>query len=37
MPGDTKYERRLWKLRMVLIGVAAIAAVVVYIMKHAGA
>jgi creatinine amidohydrolase/Fe(II)-dependent formamide hydrolase-like protein len=30
MPGDTKYERILWKARLVLIGVAVIAAGVYY-------
>jgi hypothetical protein len=34
MPGDTKYDRRLWKARAILAAVALAAAGVVFIVRH---
>ena len=34
MPGDTKYEQKLWKARALLAVVAAIAIGAIYLFKH---
>lgn len=34
MPGDTKYERRLWKARLIVIGVAAAIVAVIFVARH---
>jgi hypothetical protein len=34
MPGDSKHERRLWKIRLALIGVAAVVAGIAYVVRH---
>jgi hypothetical protein len=34
MPGDGKYERQLWKTRVVLTGTAFALAAVFYVVRH---
>ena len=34
MPGDTKYDRRLWKARTLLAVIAVIAVGAIYLFKH---
>jgi hypothetical protein len=34
MPGDGKYDRRLWKIRVVCITSALALAVVIYVVRH---
>jgi hypothetical protein len=34
MPGSGKYERRLWKTRVLLTGTALAVAAVVYVVRH---
>jgi hypothetical protein len=34
MPGDTKYDRRLWKARALLAVIAVIAVGAIFLFKH---